>query len=77
MKVYGQSGYQYQSTPTVMLKGMWLKELGFEEGTPIVVRCQNGRLTITRAEDADAVFTDDAERPALCVAEGKSGNGYV
>ena len=41
MKVYGQSGYQYQSTPTVMLKGMWLKELGFEEGTPIVVRCQN------------------------------------
>ena len=61
MKVYGQSGYQYQSTPTVMLKGMWLKELGFEEGTPIVVRCQNGRLTITRAEDAGVVFTDDLE----------------
>ena len=32
IKVYGQSGYKYQETPTIMLKGMWLKELGFEIG---------------------------------------------
>lgn len=25
IKVYGQSGYKYQETPTIMLKGMWLK----------------------------------------------------
>jgi len=30
IKVYGQSGYKYQETPTIMLKGMWLKELGFD-----------------------------------------------
>ena len=28
IKVYGQSGYKYHETPTIMLKGMWLKELG-------------------------------------------------
>ena len=27
VKVYGMSGYKYQSTPTIMLKGNWLKEL--------------------------------------------------
>ncbi len=26
MKVYEQSGYRYKSTPTIMLKGQWLKE---------------------------------------------------
>ena len=25
IKVYGQSGYKYRETPTIMLKGMWLK----------------------------------------------------
>ena len=28
MKIYGMSGYNYKSTPTIMLKGQWLKELG-------------------------------------------------
>ena len=28
MKVYEQSGYHYKSTPTIMLKGQWLNELG-------------------------------------------------
>ena len=36
IKVYGQSGYKYQETPTIMLKGMWLKELGFEIGHPVL-----------------------------------------
>lgn len=28
MKIYGQSGYRYKATPTIMLKGQWLKDLG-------------------------------------------------
>ena len=44
MKVYEQSGYHYKSTPTIMLKGQWLKELGFEYGTPICVECSGGKL---------------------------------
>ena len=52
MKVYEQSGDQYKSTPAIMLKGQWLRELGFEENTPIMVHCEDGILTITRADEA-------------------------
>ena len=47
VKVYGQSGYKYQETPTIMLKGMWLKELGFEIGDYISIFCEDGKLIIT------------------------------
>ena len=29
IKVYEQSGRNYKPTPTIMLKGLWLEELGF------------------------------------------------
>ena len=47
IKVYGQSGYKYRETPTIMLKGMWLKEAGFDVGDYISVSCENGKLVIT------------------------------
>lgn len=47
MKVYGTSGYQYRSTPTIILKGQWLKDLGFDIGGYVSVGCENGRLVIT------------------------------
>lgn len=59
MKVYGQSGYRYKETPAIMLKGLWLQELGFEIGDYISVSCENGKLIITL----------DAERAALAEAE--------
>ena len=59
MKVYGQSGYRYKATPTIMLKGQWLKDLGFDIGDYISVSCENGKL----------IITPDAERAALAVAE--------
>ena len=61
IKVYGQSGYKYQETPTIMLKGMWLKELGFDIGDYISVACEDGRL----------VITPDAERAAVKAAEAE------
>lgn len=51
MKVYAQSGYRYKETATIILKGDWLKECGFEPGTPINVECQGGRLIITRSDE--------------------------
>lgn len=51
MKVYEQSGYQYKPTPAIVLKGKWLEELGFVSGTPVVVKCQGGQLTITPADE--------------------------
>ena len=59
VKIYGMSGYKYQATPTIMLKGKWLEELGFEIGDYITVSCEDGRL----------IITPDAERAALAKAE--------
>lgn len=47
MKVYNVSGYNYKDTPTIILKGDWLKETGFEIGSLIQVECENGKLIIT------------------------------
>lgn len=59
VKVYGQSGYKYRETPTIMLKGLWLKEAGFEVGDYISVTCENGKIIITQ----------DTERAAVKAAE--------
>jgi len=75
MKVYEQSGYSYKPTPAIMLKGQWLRELGFEEGAPITVRCEGGRLTITRADEAVTGFGEIPAEPVMCVAEAAGGYG--
>lgn len=59
VKVYGQSGYKYRETPTIMLKGLWLKEAGFDIGDYISVTCEEGKIIITQ----------DAERAAVKAAE--------
>ncbi len=51
MKVYEQPGYNYQNTPTIVLKGKWLQELGFTMGDKVSVKCEDGRLTITKADE--------------------------
>lgn len=47
LKVVEQSGYHYKPTPTITLKGQWLNELGFESGSPVLVKCEDGKLIIT------------------------------
>ena len=42
VKIYGMSGYKYQATPTIMLKGKWLEELGFQIGDYITVSYEDG-----------------------------------
>ena len=46
MKVCGQSGYQYKTIPSIMLKGQWLKDWGFEIDDAIVVKCEDGKLVV-------------------------------
>lgn len=50
LKVYGQLGYKYQDTPTIMLKGKWLEEAGFDIGQPISVKVEHQVLTITLSQ---------------------------
>ena len=59
VKIYAQSGYKYRETPTIMLKGQWLKELGFDIGDYISVSCEDGKL----------VITPDRERATIIEAE--------
>ena len=46
-------------TPTIMLKGQWLKELGFDIGDYGSITCENGKL----------VITPDTERAAIAEVE--------
>ena len=63
MKVHEQSGYNYKATPTIILKGQWLKEMGFEIGDYISVSYENGKL----------IITPDAEKAAMAKAETEHG----
>ena len=59
MKIHETSGYNYKATPAIVLKGQWLRELGFDIGGYISVSCENGKL----------VITPDTERAAMKEAE--------
>lgn len=48
MNIYGMSGYNYKSTPTIILKGQWLKELGFEIGGYVTVSCRTAGWSLRR-----------------------------
>ena len=56
IKVYGQSGYKYRETPTIMLKGMWLKEDGK------IVIAQDAERAAVKAAEAEFM---DREMKAL------------
>lgn len=60
IKIYGMRGYKYKLTPTIMLNGQWLKELGFEIGGYVMVSCENGRLVIT--PDTEMAVLKEAEK---------------
>lgn len=73
LKVCGQSGYQYKTIPSIMLKGQWLNDWGFEIDDAIVVKCEDGKLVISKAEaDEQQAITGVSQ----IVAEGvkKYGN---
>lgn len=70
LKVCAQSGYRYKDVPQIQLKGAWLREFGFTEGTPVTVACENGRLVITPRETAE-----ESLPAATMVAEPKEKYG--
>ena len=51
----------YKATPTIILKGQWLQEMGFEIGDYISVSCEDGKL----------IITPDAEKAAIAKAEAE------
>ena len=61
MKVHAQSGYNYKATPTIILKGQWLQEMGFEIGDYISISCEDGKLIITPDTEKAARVKEEAE----------------
>lgn len=65
LKVSSFSGYGYKSAPMLRIQGLWLEELGFNIGDPILVKCEDGKLIITvdhareDAETKEQVFDVD------------------
>lgn len=71
MKVYEQSGYNYKSTPTIMLKGQWLKEAGFDCGTSITVTCEEGKLIITPREEISFIDAFEKQQISMVAEKGE------
>lgn len=71
MKVYEQSGYNYKSTPTIMLKGQWLKEAGFDCGTSITVTCEDGKLIITPREEISFIDAFEKQQISMVAEKGE------
>ena len=70
MKVCEQSVYKYKATPTIILKGQWLKDAGFDIGDSITVTCEDGKLIITPREEISFIDAFETEQ-AMMVAEKK------
>lgn len=58
LKVSSLGCYGRKSARTLRLQGLWLEELGFKVGDPVLVKCEDGKLIITpdtsRAELVEA-----------------------
>lgn len=75
MKVCEQSGYKYKATPTIILKGQWLKDAGFDIGDSITVVCEDGKLIISQREEIGFIEVFEKEQLSR-VAEKKGGYNH-
>jgi toxic protein SymE len=56
-------GYYLQNRrPTIKLQRKWLEEIGFKIGDKVDVKCENGRLTITKLEEKIIEWQDEKYR---------------
>lgn len=57
LKVSSFSGQGYKTAPMLRVQGLWLEQCGFNIGDPILVKCEDGKLTITL--DEERVFVEE------------------
>lgn len=51
LKVNATSGYHYQDTPTITLKGQYLSAYGFTVDTHVSVQLSQDKIIITKTAD--------------------------
>ncbi len=44
------TNYGRKTAPMLRIQGLWFEELGFHVGDPVLVKCEDGKLIITVAE---------------------------
>ena len=54
------TNYGRKTAPMLRIQGLWLQELRFNIGDPVLVKCEDGKLIIT--QDASKVELIDAEK---------------
>ena len=70
MKVYNVRRYEdYKDTPTIIMKGEWLKEAGFDIGSLIQVECTEGKLVITPRKETS--YADDFGKQQIRIVAEK------
>ena len=48
LKVYNQSQADKYNVPTIILKGEWLRQYGFDCNNPILITCEQDKIIITK-----------------------------
>ena len=61
MKVHSQSGRNYKATPTIILKGQWLQEMGFELDHLKMPELISNEYPVYMSEDEEELYSDMAE----------------
>lgn len=56
LKIYQSVAYQKPDVPCIMLQGIWLRDLGFEKGTKVVVDEGRGELVIRLLKETECDY---------------------
>ncbi|MBS6765115.1 MAG: SymE family type I addiction module toxin [Clostridium sp.] len=65
LKVRSFGDYGGKSAPMLRLQGVWLEELEFKAGDPVLVKCEDGKLIIT----SDTSRAELVEAEKACMEE--------
>lgn len=47
LKISSTNSYGSKDSPMLRIRGRWLEELGFNIGDYVLVKCEDGKLTVT------------------------------
>jgi antitoxin component of MazEF toxin-antitoxin module len=64
------TNYGRKTAPMLRIQGLWLQELGFNIGDPVLVKCEDGKLIVMRdpeqtdLDEIEAAFMDKEMKAA-------------
>jgi hypothetical protein len=58
-------GYSKKPAPFLRIKGLWLKDYGFNVRDPYYVKCEEGKLIITLGDEIKEAMLEERKRLKL------------